>query len=172
MDLSERMLDACRTKGFATRLVRHDMTVVPYPFGNGSFDHAICTGVFQFFPDLDLIFHEVARILQDGGRFAFMTGDRSPEEPAEIIAGPEQTGTDESVIMYRHTPGQVTRWLERGGFHFGDSVEFTVWMDEKRSKQFRARAYLAQKRGAIHCDTPLKTSTGRVSFAGNPQNLG
>jgi predicted TPR repeat methyltransferase len=150
MDLSEMMLDACRTKGFATHLVRHDMTVVPYPLGNGSFDHAISTGVFQFFPDLDLIFHEVARILQDDGRFAFVTGDRSPEEPAEIIAGPEQTGTEESVIMYRHTPEQVAHWLERGGFQFVDSVEFTVWMDEKRSKQFRARAYLAQKRGDIH----------------------
>ena len=146
IDVSEEMLDACRKKGFAACLLRHDLTVVPYPFGDGTFDHAISTGVFHFFPDLDVVFREVARILPEGGRFAFVTGDRSPEEPAEIVAGPEQTGTGRSVTMFLHTPGQIAGWLEKNGFMLADSVEFTVWMDEKRSKEFPARAYLAQKR--------------------------
>jgi predicted TPR repeat methyltransferase len=150
IDVSEEMLDVCRKKGFVTHLVRHDLTVVPYPFGEGSFDHAISTGVFHFFPDLDDVFREVARILPEGGRFAFVTGDRSPEEPAEVVAGPEQTGTGGSVTMYCHTPGQVAGWLEKNGFLLADSVEFTVWMDEQRSKEFPARAYLAHKRGTVH----------------------
>lgn len=145
MDLSDTMLGVCRKKGFATRLVRHDLTVVPYPFGDGSFDHAISTGVFQFFPDLDRVFKEVARIMREDGRFAFVTGDRSPEEPFEIIAGPEQTGMDESVTMYLHTPGQITRGLESAGFMLEESEEFMIWMEETRSKRFPARVYLARK---------------------------
>ncbi|WAC05538.1 MAG: class I SAM-dependent methyltransferase [Methanoregula sp.] len=150
MDSSDGMLDACRKKGFAERLVRHDLTVVPYPFGDGSIDIVISTGVFQFFPNLEIVFDDVARILPEGGRFAFVTIDRTPEEPAEIIASPEQTGTDETIMMYCHTPMQVTGWLEKSGFVLVDSVEFTIWMDEKRSKNFFARAYLAQKKGTGH----------------------
>ena len=145
MDLSDTMLGVSRKKGFAARLVRHDLTVVPYPFGDGSFDHAISTGVFQFFPDLDRVFQEVARIVREGGRFAFVTGDRSPEEPSEIIAGPEQTGMDESVTMYLHTPDQITRWLESAGFLLEESEEFMIWIEETRSKRFPARVYLARK---------------------------
>ncbi|MDP3564931.1 MAG: class I SAM-dependent methyltransferase [Methanoregula sp.] len=150
MDLSDRMLDACRKKEFTNSLVRHDLTEFPYPFGDGSIDHAISTGVFQFFSDLDGVFREVFRILPDGGRIAFVTGDRSPEEPTEIIAGPEQTGTDESITMFCHTQGQVNSWLVKNGFRPDGSVEFTVWMDEQRTKKFPARAYLAQKKETVH----------------------
>jgi len=49
MDISEEMLEVCRNKGFAAGLVCHDLTVSPYPFGDASCDHAVSTGVFQFF---------------------------------------------------------------------------------------------------------------------------
>ena len=147
MDLSAKMLNACQKKGITNRLIRHDLTEFPYPFGDRSFDHVISTGVFQFFPDLDPVFCEVARILQEGGRFAFVTGDRSAEEPFEIVAGPEQTGTGTSVTMYRHTREQVTHWLEKSGFVPENTVQFTVWMDEAQSKHFPARAFVARKRG-------------------------
>jgi len=146
MDVNEKMLDACREKGFATRLVRHDLIVVPYPFSEGSFDHVISTGVFRFSPDLDSVFREVARILPEGGMFAFVCGDRSPEEPAGIIACPEQTGTGGSITIYCHIPGQVSGWLEKNAFLLADSEQFAVWMDDQRSKEFPARAYLAHKK--------------------------
>lgn len=147
MDVSESMLEVCRWKGFAEHLVRHDLTVTPYPFGDASIDHVISTGVFQFFSDLDSIFSEVARILPDGGMFAFITGDRNPEETPEIVAGPEQTGTDESVTMFLHTQSLVSFWLERNGFRLESSQQFTIWIDELHTKELPARAYLAQKRG-------------------------
>jgi len=150
MDISSSMLEVCQKKEISACLVLHDLTQFPYPFGDGSIDHAISTGVFHFFPDLDMIFHEVARILPDGGRFAFITGDRRPEEPAGIIAGPEQTGTGGSVTMYCHTLGQVTCWLVKNGFRVAGSVEFTIWMDEQHTKEFPARAYLAEKSSPIH----------------------
>ena len=146
MDLSESMLEICRRKGFAERLVRHDLAATPYPFGDASIDHIISTGVFQFFSDLDSVFSEVGRILPGGGMFAFITGDRSPEENPDIIAGPEQTGTDESVTLFLHTPEQVACWLEKNGFRLESSEQFTIWMDERHTKELPARAYLAQKR--------------------------
>lgn len=147
IDISDTMIAVCRKKGFAERIVCHDLTITPYPIGDESVDYVISTGVFHFFPDLDTVFREVARILPGGGRFAFITGDRSPEETPKIVAGPEQTGTDESVTMFLHTPGQVNGWLEKNGFRLESSEQFTIWMDEWHTKEFPARAYLASKRG-------------------------
>ncbi len=96
-------------------------------------------------PSLTLVFLDVARILAESGRFAFVTGDRNLEEPTEIVACPEQTGTGMSVTMYLHIPGQIAGWLEKNRFMPTDSVEFTVWMDEKRSKEFPVLAYIARK---------------------------
>lgn len=146
MDISEEMLNACQKKGWAVRLVRHDLTKVPYPFDDASFDHAVSTGVFQFFPDLDQVYRETGRLLREGGIFVFVTGDRGEEEGAEVVVGPEHTGTGYPVTMYRHSPREVTGWLERNGFHLIDSLDFSVWMDRQRLHRFPARAFLARKK--------------------------
>ena len=147
IDTSEGMLEICRKKGFATGLFHHDLSTVPYPFGDGSCHHVVSTGVFPFFDNLDPVFGEVCRILKRGGTFVFTVGARNPEEPAELTVGPEQTGTNVSVTMHRHTPGQVIGWLEQNGLRLVDSLEFTVWMDREQSKRFLTRAYAAQKKG-------------------------
>lgn len=145
MDVSDEMLDACRKKGFTARLIRHDLTVTPYPFGDASCDHAVSTGVFQFFRDLGPVCKETGRIVRKGGIFVFITGDRSEEEDAAVVVDPDHTGTGLPVTMYRHTLREVTGWLETHGFSLVDTLEFTVWMDTQRSERFPARAYLAQK---------------------------
>jgi predicted TPR repeat methyltransferase len=147
MDSSEGMLGICRKKGFCARLIHHDLTSVPYPFSDASCNHVVSTGVFQFFENPDPVFAEVHRILHDGGIFVFIVGDRNTDEPAEVTAGPEKTGTGMSITMYRHTPDQVSGWLEQNGFRLIDTLEFTVWMDRERSEKFPARAYVAQKAG-------------------------
>jgi ubiquinone/menaquinone biosynthesis C-methylase UbiE len=147
MDISGGMLAACKKKGFANRLVHHDLTIAPYPFGDASFDHAVSTGVFQFYRDLDLVCRETARIVRKGGVFVFVTGDRHEEEDAEVIVSREHTGTGQPVTMYRHSVREVTGWLMQNGFLLIDALEFSVWMDRKRSERFPARAYIAQKVG-------------------------
>jgi len=119
--------------------------VSPYTFGDASCNHAVSTGVFQFFENPDLVFGEVNRILRIGGIFVFVTGDREPGEDIRVVVGAEQTGTGAAVTMYRHTSGEVTGLLEKHGFRLADTLEFTVWKDMKRSERFPARAYLAQK---------------------------
>lgn len=154
MDISEEMLEVCRKKGFAVRLVCQDLTVSPYPFGDASFDHAVSTGVFQFFENLDLVFGEVGRILRAGGVFVFVTGDRRPEENTRVIVGAEQTTTGVPVTIYRHTVNEVTCWLEKYDFQLVDTLEFTVWMNAERSKRFPSRAYITQKKPGEQQGTP------------------
>lgn len=146
IDISDEMLEECRKKGWADRLVRHDLTKVPYPFDDAFFDHAVSTGVFQFFPDIAMVCRETGRIVRKGGIFVFVTGDRSEQESAEVVVGPEHTGTGHPVIMYRHSPHEVSGWLERNGFAMIDSFDFSVWMDRQRLHRFPARAYLARKK--------------------------
>jgi len=145
LDISKEMLEVCRNKGFAAWLVCHDLTVSPYPFGDASCDHAVSTGVFQFFENLDPVFGEVSRILRKGGVFVFVTGDRESGEDARVVISAENNGKGAAVTMYRHTSGEVTGWLEKHGFRLVETLEFTVWKDMKRSERFPARAYLAQK---------------------------
>jgi predicted TPR repeat methyltransferase len=145
MDISDDMLEICRKKSFAAGLVRHDLTVFPYPFDDASCIHVVSTGVFQFFSELDRVFGEVNRILPERGMFIFITGDRKPDEPCEVVVGPEQTGIGIPVTMFRHTQEQIEGWLAKNGFRFADSVGFMVYMDRERQETFPVRAYLAWK---------------------------
>ncbi len=145
MDISDDMLEMCRKKGFAARLVRHDLTVFPYPFDDASCNLVVSTGVFQFFSDLDKVFLEVHRILPGRGLFIFITGDRGPGEPCEVVVGPEQTGTGLPVTMFRHTREQIEEWLVKNRFRLDDSAGFMVYMDRGLSETFPVRAYLARK---------------------------
>lgn len=135
-----------RTKGFFQKLVCYDLTSVPYPFADASFDHTISTGVFQFFEDLNPVFREIGRILRSGGIFVFITGYRSPSEEATVILSPGQAGTRTPVTLFRHTEGEVNAWLESGGFDLIDTLTFMIWMDDERSRYFPGNTYLARRR--------------------------
>lgn len=144
MDISPKMLDACRSKGF-TALQLHDLSNPPYPYDSDSMDHAVCAGVLTFFSDLSPVFKETARILRKGGLFAFVVGDRVESEAHEVEAGPEHTKSERILMMYRHSPKQIDAWLERYGFELVRSLAFTVFMDRERTRSMSAKAYLVRK---------------------------
>ena len=149
IDVSTEMLDACRSKGFAADLKKHDLTVEPYPYGDASLDHAVCLGVLNFFKDLHVVFREVARILRDNGIFTFIVGDRGSGEKAEFVVGREHTQTDSSVTMYRHGTEEINGLLKDSGFESVRSLEFPVPMDRERTKTLHAKAYVAKRRRRI-----------------------
>jgi SAM-dependent methyltransferase len=149
MDVSTEMLDACRSKGFAADLKKHDLTVEPYPYGEASLDHAICLGVLNFFKDLKIVFREVARILRDNGIFVLIVGDRGPGDEAEFVVGREHTETDSSVTMYRHGVEEIQGLLNDNHFEFVRCLEFPLPMDRERTKTHRAKAYVARRRKRI-----------------------
>jgi predicted TPR repeat methyltransferase len=149
MDASTKMLQACRDKGFATDLKEHDLTAEPYPYNSASLDHAVCLGVLNFFADLQPVFRQVARILRDDGMFVFAVGDREPSEPAEVVVGPEHTGTGSAVTMYRHDSHQINGLLDDNDFALVRSLEFPVPMDPQKTKVMRAKAYVARRKKRV-----------------------
>ena len=148
MDISPQMLDECRNKGFLS-LHLHDLCKTPYPFDSESIDHAVCTGVFNFFNDLSPVFQEATRILRKGGLFAFVVGDRSENETHSIEVGAEHTKSEKTVTMYLHSAKQIVELMARYSFDPMRDLSFTVFMDRERTKSMRARSYLARKRTGI-----------------------
>jgi predicted TPR repeat methyltransferase len=148
MDVSQEMLDACRSKGF-TDLTRHDLTETPYPYDSESLDHIVCVGVLNFFSDLSAIFGESARMLRKGGLFVFVVGDRTEDEALEVVVGAEHTNSSAPVTMYRHSARQISRWVNGIGFTPLRSLAFTVYMDREKTRSLPARAYLVRKGAGI-----------------------
>jgi len=145
MDISPQMLDVCRNKGFSS-LHLHDVTKPPYPFDSESMDHAVCTGVFNFFSDLSPFFQETGRILRKNGLFVFVVGDRSENDSPAIEVGAEHTKSGKTVTMYLHSAKQITELIVRYGFEPLRDLSFTVFMDRERTKSMPARSYLLRKR--------------------------
>ncbi|MBN1364841.1 MAG: class I SAM-dependent methyltransferase [Syntrophaceae bacterium] len=148
IDISPQMLDVCRSKGFSF-LHLHDLSKPPYPFDSESMDHAVCTGVFNFFSDLSPFFQETNRILRKGGLFIFVVGDRSENEDHAIKVGAEHTKSEKTVTMYLHSAKQITELMVRYGFETLRDLSFLVFMDRERTKSMPARSYLVIKREGI-----------------------
>jgi predicted TPR repeat methyltransferase len=146
MDISTEMLEACRSKGFAVDLKKHDLTEQPYPYGEASLNHAVCLGVLNFFKDLTIVFREVARIVRDNGIFVFVVGDRGLEDEAEFVVRRDDTGADSSVPMYRHGTEEINGLLNDNHFDLVRCLEFPVPIDRERTKTLRAKAYVARRR--------------------------
>jgi len=144
MDVSQDMLNACRTKGF-TNLTIHDLSDLPYPYASESFDHVVCVGVLNFFSDLSPVFVETARILHRGGMFVFVAGDWVENEALEVEVRAEHTKSGEPVTMYPHNAQQISRWVNEYGFTLQRSLAFTVYMDREKTRSLQVNAYLARK---------------------------
>jgi predicted TPR repeat methyltransferase len=145
MDADTEMLDACRGKGFPDEdLVQHDLTLVPYPFSSGAFDHAACLGVLPFLGDVAPVFAETARVLRPGGMFAFLTLDRAPGEPADLVVPADETGTGQSATLVRHSLDQIQGLLGRHGFTLDLTLPLPVYRDTARSRCMPAICYLAR----------------------------
>jgi len=149
MDISDEMLEVCRKKQFTSDLVKHDLMCKPYPYEFNSMDHVICAGVMNFFKDLTPIFQEVSRILCEQSTFSFIVADKASGDESEIRVGPEHTHSGASVTMYRHSEEQIKILLEQNGFDLKRSLEFPVPMDRKKSRVFKAKAYVVSKRSRI-----------------------
>jgi SAM-dependent methyltransferase len=151
MDADPAMIEVCRWKGFPDEdLMQHDLTRVPYPFSSGAFDHAACLGVLPFLGDVTPVFAETARVLKAGGRFVFLTLDRSPGEAAELVVPGEEASSDArgvagaGTVLLRHGLEQIQGMLDRFGFTLASTLPLPVYQDAARTRCMPATCYLAR----------------------------
>ena len=107
LDKSEDMLNACRKKSFAEELTQHNLSNSTIPYKDNFFNHIICCGVIHFLGDLENIFSEAARLIKEGGIFAFTIApdDKTKEYSKEMTAW--------NVPIYKHSLDYINRLLEK-----------------------------------------------------------
>lgn len=112
MDFAPAMLDVCRAKGFVAELKQHDLLQIPWPYPDRTFDHVVCCGVLHFIAQLETVVGEVARVLADGGMFAFTT--RIPDSAA--IDHPFVPHISGEFAIFSHAPTYVETLLAQHSF--------------------------------------------------------
>ncbi len=145
MDNSDAMLDGARSKGLAYDLRDHDMMSMPYPYDPAAFDHAICVGVLQFFPNIGGVLRELGRVLRVSGVLGFTVADWRQGQPLSFSVDDQHIVQDRDLVMYRHPRPDVQASLELGGFTIRADIEFVAYMDADRSAPMSTRAYVAQR---------------------------
>lgn len=107
LDNSDDMLNVCREKSFAKKLLNHNLLAERLPFDNNSFDHAISCGVFHFIADLENIISETSRILKSGGLFGFTISPGNTEKNFTKLM------TEWNVPIFQHSTKYVEALLNK-----------------------------------------------------------
>lgn len=137
MDFSSEMLAMCRSKGFAKELIEHDVSVAPYPLGDKTVDHAVCTGVMHIFDDLNVIFSEVCRVMRVGGFFTFVVADPRAQGVKEQSMGGCKAHKGKANF-YNHSEPSMVELYDRCGFELINSLRFVSSAIGKREMSYRA----------------------------------
>ncbi|MBD3219367.1 MAG: methyltransferase domain-containing protein [candidate division Zixibacteria bacterium] len=149
MDISEKMLDICRDKGFTWGLQKHDLRNIPYPYEYNAFHHALALSVFLIFEEIADIFKETGRIIRPGGIFGFTAEDIKPGQAVKYQLDPEdqskEPDPDTAITVYRHSFDYIKDTLEKTGFELLKWIEFLAYQSPKRDKDIYYTAYLARK---------------------------
>ncbi|HXK36896.1 MAG TPA: class I SAM-dependent methyltransferase, partial [Candidatus Paceibacterota bacterium] len=141
IDISEPMLDRCRTKGFASDLRVQDLRET-LPFGDREFNHAVAVGVFHFIEDLGPLLQETSRVLVAGGIFGYTTF--CPEDESKDISEQQVHG----FPVYQHSNRFVESLTGRHGFRMLKTTRFTYYSDPSKSLQVTNRIYVVRKLGS------------------------
>lgn len=124
MDFSSEMIAVCQNKSFTTDLKEHNLSIAPYPFANGSVNHAVCTGVMHLFSDLNTIFTEVSRIMKQGGVFTFVVARPDTKNSCEHVINCNN-GHSGKVSLHPHSSSCLNALYESCGFEPLNSLNFT-----------------------------------------------
>ncbi len=108
---AERLARGGATRAVAAALVRGDATRLP--FADASFDAAVSTEAFHWFPDQDAALRELHRVLRPGGRLLLALV--SP--PFEIVADAVEVGMRlVGQPLWWTTPSRLAAQVARAGF--------------------------------------------------------
>lgn len=153
LDASAEMLKACARKGFAVKLVQHDLQDVPLPYGDGSFDHIISAGVLNFVEALEPILMEMDRILKPGGMLGFTVEEQKDGWNGAYVMIQDRIAdmseAEAGVRLYRHSREYVCALLGQSSFSPLRELEFlaSTYPQGAGGPNIFLKAYVAQKVG-------------------------
>jgi predicted TPR repeat methyltransferase len=150
LDGSSEVLEVCGSKGFAVGLKRHDLRSLPLPYPTGFFDQVISVAVFNSFRDLGTLFEETARIIKEGGIFAFTVEEQMPGQNDRYTINrvdvSEKPKAETAVIMFRHSNDYIAQLLDDTGFILLKSLDFLAFKYPAEKKDIFFRAHIAQRK--------------------------
>jgi SAM-dependent methyltransferase len=134
-DLNQAMLDVAATRVTAPNVSFRQADALNLPFGDDSFDLAVCQFGVMFYPDKVRGNSEVRRVLRDGGHYLFAVWDRIDRSGLSHLANETLAGEfpdDPPQFMTRgpfsyYEPQWIERDLQAAGFTeiAIDTVELT-----------------------------------------------
>jgi SAM-dependent methyltransferase len=149
LDGSGEILEVCKSKGFAVELKQHDLRSMPLPYPSGFFDQVISVAVLNSFRDLGPLFKETARIVKEGGIFAFTVEEQKCGQDGRYeinrVNVSEKPKAKDSVMLFRHSDDYSLRLLDDSGFILHKSLEFLAFKYPAENKDIFFKAYIAKK---------------------------
>ena len=150
VDISEDMLEKCKTKSIAKQLDIVDLNTTPLPHVRNNFDAVVSSGVFEFLPNVDNAIQEMSRVTKEKGYVVFTV--EKPRSSYLKIMEAISSGLYTALTLhkpkmpqnYTHTPHTIEKALEDNDLKllaandfraYGNSltgaVNYTVYVSQK-----------------------------------------
>lgn len=117
IDLSAKMLEECRKKALAHRLLQHNLATDGWPLGKSAAQIVTASGVLEFVRNSGNFIKNVAAILQKDGL-------------SVITYQPPHTGKKPPIgsgIAYNHLPSEMTDSFGQAGMEILEHSEFAAY---------------------------------------------
>ena len=142
---SEKMLEICRAKNIAEKLLLHDLEKPSFKLNDKFFDAVISNGVFHLIYPIEPLFVEVKRILSNNGYFVF-TFEKTTglEGSTEIEPDVWEKKTKTGVLTYKYSADYIFRILKENNFEPILQTEFLAFVNKDLEKEFYFTAIAAK----------------------------
>lgn len=108
MDISENMLELCRSKNCADELIQHDCNKTPWPVEDARYDIVFAIGIFEYISRPKAFIDEIARTLKKGGfaALSFEPMDTIQNYKSGIFTGVLKH-SDDKITLRRQVPRKI-----------------------------------------------------------------
>jgi predicted TPR repeat methyltransferase len=148
LDGSEVMLQICKEKNIAKKLIKADLSEGKIPT-NIVFNHMVSFAVFHFLADLQPLFKEINLHLSENGTFGFSidiyNSDRDTEYKETSVPSVFVKEQESGPTIYKHTEQYLENTLRAAGFDLKKSSEIQAFADKENNREVWFQLLVVQK---------------------------